>query len=689
MIRRRTPSAACASVASVAVLVGGIVVSIGTSAHAEGAATVPPSRTMPVRGHGWGHGHGLSQEGANGAASVRKLSATQITSFYYPHTTAGSIGNPTMRIKLSSVPDNSVVVGWPTGSGAALTIRDYGSTNYQGTLPAATKWRFTAGTSGIYVAKYTSSGWVAYAPGGHASLPGPLSISYNTQASAAAPIRILADNGTETDYRGSLRLIRYASGSMATLSMERMEDYLLGVVPRESPSSWPAAALQSQAIAARSYAGYERDHSTGRDYDICDSTSCQVFGGSRTVSSSGTVTNLEPASSSDAVRKTAGVVRLSGGKAIFAQYSASNGGWSTDGGAAYLVAQSDPYDGLTNSSSHSWSATLPASALESRYPSIGTLRSVRVTQRDGHGEWGGRVLQAVLAGSSGSVTVSGSDIYHAYSWPSHSAGLRHQWFDIASSSSGAAVADFDGNGTTDRSVYRPSNGYWYFQGQGFTRFGVSGDVPVPGDYDGNGRMDIAVYRPSTGQWIVKNKPVVTWGAAGDIPVPADYTGDGITDIAVFRPSAGAWYVRAPSRIVRWGLSNDVPVPGDYDGNGAADFAVWRPSNRHWYVYGQGTVSWGLANDIPVPGDYTGDGKTDFTVWRPSDGTWYVNGQEPTTWGLSSDIPVPGDYTGDGITDRVVWRPSNGAWYLRNTDPTVWGLSTDVPLPLPYAIYRAR
>jgi SpoIID/LytB domain protein len=689
MIRRRSLTAACATVASAAVLGGGIVLAIGTSAWAERAATVPPSRTMPVLGHGWGHGHGMSQEGANGAASVRHLSATQITSFYYPHTTAGSTGNPAMRIKLSGVPDNYVDVGRPAGSGAALVIHDSGGTNYQGTLPAdSTKWRFSAGSAGIYTAKYTASGWVSYAPGGNSVLRGPLSISYNSAATAAAPIRILASDGSETDYRGSLRLIWNASGDLSTVSMERMDDYLLGVVPRESSSSWPAAALQAQAIAARSYAEYEHEHSAGRDYDICDSTSCQVFGGSRRVSSSGSVTNLEPASTNDAVRSTTGVVRLYAGKAIFAQYSASNGGWSTDGGAAYLIAQADPYDGLTNTSSHSWSASLPASALESRYPSIGTLRSVRVTQRDGHGEWGGRVLEAVLSGSAGSVTVTGSDIYHAYSWPSHSSGLRHQWFEIGSPSL-ATVADFNGDGISDHSVYRPSTGYWYFQGQGSTRWGLSHDVPVPGDYDGNGRTDIAVYRASSGQWLLKGKPIIKWGTTGDIPVPADYTGDGVTDIAVYRPSTGSWYLRAPNRIVRWGLTGDVPVPGDYDGNGLADFAVWRPSNGHWYVSGQGTTSYGLPKDVPVPGDYTGDGKTDFAVFRPSEGKWYVGGSPTIRWGTAGDVPVPGDYTGDGATDRVVWRPSTGRWYTQGQSSASWGLSGDEPLPLPYAIYRAR
>ncbi|MBN1304918.1 MAG: DUF1906 domain-containing protein, partial [Anaerolineales bacterium] len=48
------------------------------------------------------------------------------------------------------------------------------------------------------------------------------------------------------------------------------------------------------------------------------------------------------------------------------------------------------------------------------------------------------------------------------------------------------AADFDGDGDTDISVYRPSNGYWYAYGQTAVWWGLSTDRPVPGDYDADG-----------------------------------------------------------------------------------------------------------------------------------------------------------------------------------------------------------
>nr|WP_284291494.1 SpoIID/LytB domain-containing protein [Angustibacter aerolatus] len=45
---------------------------------------------------------------------------------------------------------------------------------------------------------------------------------------------------------------------MTTVDHTTMETYLRGVVPAESISSWPAATLQAQAIAARSYSAWHR-----------------------------------------------------------------------------------------------------------------------------------------------------------------------------------------------------------------------------------------------------------------------------------------------------------------------------------------------------------------------------------------------------------------------------------------------
>ncbi len=259
-----------------------------------------------------------------------------------------------------------------------------------------------------------------------------------------------------------------------------------------------------------------------------------------------------------------------------------------------------------------------------------------------------------------------------------------------------AVADFNGNGTTDISVYRPTTAAWYvLTPPSAVTWGSPGDIPVPGDYDRNGTVEHAVYRQSTGTWYLlgPNPSVRVWGVAGDVPVPADYDGNGTTDVAVFRPSNGFWYLQPSGAAVAWGQNGDVPVPGDYNGDGKAEIAVYRPGTGTWHVRTTtpSSTAWGIGGDVPVPGDYDGNGTTDLAVFRPSTGTWFVhNPASAQAWGSPGDVPVPGDYDGNGTTDRAVYRPSTATWYVLTPSPsaTTWGSPGDLPLPLPHAIYRA-
>ncbi len=274
-------------------------------------------------------------------------------------------------------------------------------------------------------------------------------------------------------------------------------------------------------------------------------------------------------------------------------------------------------------------------------------------------------------------------------------------------STGHARADFDGDGKTDLSVFRPSNGNWYLfkstAGVGIVNWGSATDTVTPGDFDGDGKTDTAVYRPSTGQWFILRSSnatvnIATFGIAGDKPVAGDYDGDSKTDIAVFRPSAGTWYAFRSSdngvSITNWGAATDDLVPGDYDNDGKTDVAVYRPSTGQWFAFrstaGPLVATWGVAGDKAVPADYDGDHKQDLAVYRPSTGSWYVfrssdNSVSITNWGNSTDVPAPGDFDGDGKDDPAVYR--NGQWFVFQSTggPLIatWGAAGDVPVPARY------
>jgi len=265
-------------------------------------------------------------------------------------------------------------------------------------------------------------------------------------------------------------------------------------------------------------------------------------------------------------------------------------------------------------------------------------------------------------------------------------------------------ADFDGDGKTDLSVFRPSEGNWYLQrstaGFGAINWGNSTDLTVPGDYDGDNKADTAVYRASEGRWYIlqsSNGSVTTtnFGLNSDIPVAGDYDGDGKTDIAVFRPSTNVWYILnsgGGTTITTFGTAGDVPVRGDYDGDGKTDIAIFR-SGTWWISKSSGGISvinFGLSSDRLVPADYDGDNKDDVAVYRASEGRWYIqrstNGAvDQTPFGISTDIPAPGDYDGDGRDDIAVYR--NGTWYLNQSTAGVsisnFGLASDIAIPARY------
>ena len=270
-----------------------------------------------------------------------------------------------------------------------------------------------------------------------------------------------------------------------------------------------------------------------------------------------------------------------------------------------------------------------------------------------------------------------------------------------------AAFDFDADGRSDVSVFRPSNGVWHLlrSQAGYTSFqwGLSTDVLTPADYDGDLKTDLAVWRPSAGDFYVLNSINATvrienFGLAGDIPNVGDFDADGRADVAVYRPGAqGVFYYRASMgnpqgniTFIPWGVPGDKPVVGDYDGDGRADAAIYRPSTGTWYVNKSSdgqlfAINFGLADDVLVPADYDGDGKTDLAVFRS--GVWYLlrstQGFAAFQFGIANDIPAPADFDGDGRADAAVYR--NGVWWILNSqtgtaEALSFGLSDDAPVP---------
>ncbi len=266
--------------------------------------------------------------------------------------------------------------------------------------------------------------------------------------------------------------------------------------------------------------------------------------------------------------------------------------------------------------------------------------------------------------------------------------------------------DFDGDGKTDISIFRPAVGEWWISRSSNSQtvaaqFGNGADKITSADFTGDGRTDIAFFRQNTGEWFVLRSEdgsffSFPFGTNGDIPVPADYDGDGKADVAVFRPSTATWFILRSGggiTITSFGTSEDKPVVADYDGDGRADIAIFRPSNGQWWLLrstaGVIATTFGTGTDKPVPGDYTGDGKADIAFWRASNGFWFILRSEDSSFfsfpfGSSDDMPASGDYDGDGKFDAAVFRPSNSTWFINRTLSgvliTTFGSAGDIPVP---------
>ena len=332
----------------------------GDRAKAAAATTLvtsPAATVVAVSGHGWGHGLGLSQWGAYGYA-LHGLGFERILAHYYPGTTLGPVPARTVRVLVAS------------GKQLKLT--------------SVSPWRAVDAT-GAKVA--LDAGTVALTRtaklGGRAATM-PLTFT------AAAPLQV---NGNV--YRGRIS-VSVVGKMLQAVDVVGLEAYLRGVVPAEVPSAWPAAALQAQAVAARSYA--LANLVRGRPFDLYGDVRDQVYGG----------VGVESPATDAAVAATKGQVLLYAGKVADTMYFSTSGGRTASAselGLAipYLVSVSDPYD--TTSPYHDWGPVLfaaanvakklkvasPLSGIEASASASGRVQTVTVVGGDG--------LQSMLTGS--------------------------------------------------------------------------------------------------------------------------------------------------------------------------------------------------------------------------------------------------------------------------------------------------
>jgi peptidoglycan hydrolase-like amidase len=506
---------------------------------AETQAAAYLSSSIPVSGHGFGHGYGMGQFGALGY-SLAGWNWQQIVAWYYGDTSdAAPAGNPNPNISVDlTAMDGALTIVQQEKGQLAVTYGPGGSA-----LPLIP----SSGQVAVQIAQQPSGAYAVFqgpscggpwtpVPGASA-LPGPVTVSpTNVTTSASVTdhtimLQACPPDGSHHWYRGALQATS-AGGSPRTLNFLPIDAYVRGVVPRESPASWGQLAggenaLDAQAVAARTYA---LDH----PLPICDNTWCQVYGG-RAAQIGPNYSDLEGAgiyvSTSDAaVVATSGHIRVynpgttSPGAPAFTEYSSSTGGYTAGGS---FPAVPDAGDATPSNPNHDWTTSLSPALVQAVYCGSQPLQSLAVTQRNGLGQDGGRVNQVAIQCGGTTVTDSGSGFGAKF-------GLLSDWFSFSTGPSGGV------------------SGYWLVASDG-----------------GIFSFGSAMFHGSTGAMVL-NKPIVGMAATPD--------------------GGGYWLVASDGGIFTFGDAPFLGSTGAIHLNQPIDGMAPTPDGRgYWLVASDGGI----------------------------------------------------------------------------------------------------
>ena len=270
-------------------------------------------QTVRFYGRGYGHGVGMSQHGARGRALAGQTS-TAILAHYYRGAVLGTIPT-TSQIRVR------VLYAWQARPTVPLLV--YGrrtAWSIDGiakVFPVDAALRLIPRTTATATGPRTTWRLRVTAADGTVlhDAAKPASVALRGAASGTR-FQLWSKPGSYDQYRGILRIRASSSGPAVTVVNElRLETYLRGVVPAEMPSTWPAAALKAQAIAARSYAA-RRLRPGVSYYDVVDTSSSQVYRGALG----------ERATTNAIIAASAGVVLKSGSTIANTLFHSTGGG---------------------------------------------------------------------------------------------------------------------------------------------------------------------------------------------------------------------------------------------------------------------------------------------------------------------------------------------------------------------------
>lgn len=230
-------------------------------------------------------------------------------------------------------------------------------------------------------------------------------------------------------YRGKVYIVP-TGGGLTAVNYVDLEEYLYSVLGGEMPTNWPLEALKAQAVAARSYALYQRQTGANTVFDVGDTTRWQVYGGVKEE------TNTTVA----AVQGTRGQVLTYNGQIINAVFHSSSGGYTENvedvwlNALPYLRAVPD-YDQAAPV--FQWTETFSADQMRQRITGVGNIISFAAEQTTPHG----RIKSVRVIGDAGERVLTGDQMRQALNLRSTLFTIQSQPGQVASTQ-GAAPGGF-------------------------------------------------------------------------------------------------------------------------------------------------------------------------------------------------------------------------------------------------------
>jgi SpoIID/LytB domain protein len=323
-----------------------LLIALLFSTPADGSEDLAPE-IFKISGSGYGHGVGMSQIGARGQA-IEGKSAVEILNYYYPGTVVSPYpDNELIRVNLANL-TTSVIVKAVGGVGTITLFRGdlaVGESSeplgiYQGDLTAS----FTNLANSVIPS--LSSPTAKFAPV-------PPNKAWTIRWDSATTTIALTNQGETKQYKYGQIVIKSVSNAVSsylavTNTLRLHDEYLWGI--GEVPSSWPPAALEAQAIAARTYALTKLSRvRTECDCQIYSTTIDQNFVGySKEIERTYGI-RWKEAVNRTFVDENSALVIIFEGKPINAFYSSSSGGFTQDvkdvwgSSFAYLQGVPDPW----------------------------------------------------------------------------------------------------------------------------------------------------------------------------------------------------------------------------------------------------------------------------------------------------------------------------------------------------------